>query len=143
MEAEHFRTVAEALTQSGRDMLPGSMGFEIVELGPGRASMRVDIRTDHLAPNGYMHAGAVVALADTTAGFGCVANLPEGASGFTTIELKTNFMSTLLEGSMVTEGRMAHGGRTTQLWDVEVLDEATGKTLALFRCTQLILYPRG
>lgn len=90
-----------------------------------------------------MHAGAVVALADTTAGFGCVANLPEGASGFTTIELKTNFLSTLLDGSMVTEGRMVHGGRTTQLWDVEVLDEATGKTLALFRCTQLILYPRG
>ncbi|HEX6947827.1 MAG TPA: PaaI family thioesterase [Acidimicrobiia bacterium] len=143
MDTEHFSTVAAALTESGRDMLPGAMGFEIVELGPGRAALRADIRQDHLAPNGYLHAGAVVALADTTAGFGCVANLPEGATGFTTIELKTNFLSTLLEGSMTTEGRMVHGGRTTQLWDVEVKDEVTAKTLALFRCTQLLLYPRG
>src|SRR5690606_20767869 len=143
MDAEHFRTVAEALTQSGRDMLPGSMGFEIVELGPGRASMRVDIRTDHLAPNGYMRAGAVLALADTTAAFGCVANLPEWATTFTIIAWKTHYLATLMDVTLVTEGRMVHGGRTTQLWDVEVLDEATGKTLALFRCTQLILYPRG
>ena len=141
-DTDHFASVAAALTQAGAQMLPGDMGFEIVELGPGRSSMRAGIRIDHMAPNGYLHAGAVVALADTAAGFGCVANLPEGATGFTTIELKTNFLSTLREGAMVAEGRMVHGGRTTQLWDVEVTDEATGKTMALFRCTQLVLYPR-
>lgn len=123
-------------------MFPGHMGYEIVELGPGRALMRVSLTMDHMAPNGYLHAGAVVGLADTAAGFGCVANFPEGATGFTTIELKSNFVSTLREGAMSAEGRMVHGGRTTQLWDVVVNDEATNKTMALFRCTQLILYPR-
>lgn len=142
-QPDHFAAVAAALSQAGSEMLPGTMGFEIIELGPGRAVMRAGIRTDHMAPNGYLHAGSIVAIADTTAGYGCMANLPDGATGFTTIELKTNFLSTLREGSMVTEGRMVHGGRTTQLWDVEVRDEATGKGLALFRCTQLLLYRRG
>jgi uncharacterized protein (TIGR00369 family) len=82
-------------------------------------------------------------LADTAAGYGCVANLPEGATGFTTIEMKVNFMGTLLEGILVAEARLIHGGRTTQVWDAEVRDEGSGKLLAAFRCTQFILYPRG
>jgi uncharacterized protein (TIGR00369 family) len=93
---------------------------------------------DLLAPNGYLHAGAVVGLADTTCGYGCVASLPERATGFTTIELKTNFLGTAREGTLTCEGRMLHGGRTTQVWDATV--RAGEKTLALFRCTQLILY---
>lgn len=141
-DREHFAAVEAALGQAGAQMLPGHMGIEVVELAEGHALMRCRIASHHLAPNGYLHAGAVVSMADTAAGYGCVANLPDGATGFTTIELKTNFLATLKEGSMVAEGTMVHGGRTTQLWDVEVRDEETGRTLALFRCTQLILYPR-
>jgi 1,4-dihydroxy-2-naphthoyl-CoA hydrolase len=37
---------------------------------------------------------------------------------------------------------MAHGGRTTQVWDAVVTDADNGKPIALFRCTQMILYPR-
>jgi uncharacterized protein (TIGR00369 family) len=85
----------------------------------------------------------VVSLADTAAGYGCMGSLPDGATGFTTIEMKTNFLGTLLEGAMVAEARLVHGGRTTQVWDCDVTDQATGKPLAIFRCTQLILYPRG
>jgi uncharacterized protein (TIGR00369 family) len=84
----------------------------------------------------------VVALADTTAGYGCVASLPDGAIGFTTIELKSNHLGTLLEGALLSEGTLAHGGRSTQVWDVTVTDEESGKKVALFRCTQMILYPR-
>ena len=94
-----------------------------------------------MAPNGYLHAGAVIALADSAAGYGCMGNLPVGASGFTTIELKANFLSTLRDGSMVAEASMLHGGRTTQVWDVTVRDEDNSRSLAEFRCTQLILYP--
>ncbi len=123
-------------------MLPGYMGFDVVELAEGRSLMRCEIQPHHLAPNGYLHAGVVVALADTSAGYGCVANLPEGATGFTTIELKTNFFGTMLEGAMVAEASMVHGGRTTQVWDSEVRAEGEDRVLGLFRCTQLILYPR-
>jgi uncharacterized protein (TIGR00369 family) len=91
-----------------------------------------------LAPNGYLHAGAIVALADTACGYGCFAFLPEGGTGFTTIELKTNFLGTAREGTLECEALRVHGGRTTQVWDATVRREA--KTIALFRCTQLILY---
>jgi uncharacterized protein (TIGR00369 family) len=101
--------------------------------------MRLALRDELLAPNGYLHAGTVVALADSSCGYGCIASLPEGATGFTTIELKTNFLGTALEGTLACESTLAHGGRTTQVWDATVTNE-TGKKLALFRCTQLLLY---
>lgn len=134
--------VADMLREASADTLPGHMGLDLIEIGEGTARMRCEIQPFHLAPNGYLHAGSVISLADTAAGFGCVGNFPEGASGFTTIELKTNFTGTLLEGAMLAEARMIHGGRTTQVWDAEVSEEASGRPLAHFRATQMILYPR-
>lgn len=134
--------VADFLRQAGQSTLPGHMGLELIEIGERTARMRCVVQSFHLAPNGYLHAGAVVTLADTAAGYGCVGNLPEGGTGFTTIELKSNFTGTLLEGAMLAAAWMTHGGRTTQVWDVEVTEEATGRPLALFRATQMILYPR-
>ena len=130
------------LDADGATKLPGLMGVEIVEVGPSRSRTRMSIESKHLAPNGYLHAASVIALADSAAGYGCVASLPDGATGFTTIEFKANFLRTLLEGAMTAEATLVHGGRTTQIWDSVVTAEADSKVLALFRCTQLILYPR-
>jgi 1,4-dihydroxy-2-naphthoyl-CoA hydrolase len=126
--------------QAGK--LPDHLGLEWTRLERGAADGRFAVREHHIAPNGYLHAGSVVTLADTACGYGCMASLPEGASGFTTVELKSNFLGTLLEGVVACEARLVHGGRTTQVWDAAVRDAASGKTLALFRCTQMILYPR-
>jgi uncharacterized protein (TIGR00369 family) len=126
----------------GEPRLPGLLGIELVELAEDSSTMRMEVAEKHLASNGYLHAASVVALADTTAGYGCVANLPEGAIGFTTIELKSNHLGTLLEGALLSRGGLAHGGRSTQVWDVVVTAEETEKKIALFRCTQMILYPR-
>lgn len=120
--------------------LVGLIGLEIVEVDGGTVRSRLDLRDELLAPNGYLHAATVVALADTTAGYGAWANLPEGASGFTTIELKTNFVGTALDGQLGCEATLMHGGRSTQVWDATVTAVPTGKPIALFRCTQLILY---
>ena len=100
---------------------------------------RIELRPHHLAPNGYLHAATVVALADTLCGYGCVANMPEGGTGFTTIELKSNFLGTRLDGVINGVATMAHGGRTPQVWDAIVTAEDGGRELALFRCTQLVL----
>lgn len=123
----------------GAGRLPGLLGIEVVSIEQGRARLRLPVRDELLAPNGYLHAASVVALADTASGYGCVASLPEGATGFTTIELKSNFLGTAAEGAIACEAVLLHGGRTTQIWDAPVLDEASGRTLALFRCTQLVL----
>ena len=134
--------LAEEFQDRGDGKLPGHLGIEVVSVEAGRAVLRLPIRPELLAPNGFLHAASVVALADTAAGYGCVASLPEGAAGFTTIELKSNFLGTLTEGALRTEAALVHGGRTTQIWDAPVTDEATGKVLALFRCTQMVLWPR-
>jgi uncharacterized protein (TIGR00369 family) len=132
----------QAFVDAGRGRLPGLLGVEIDEIEVGHVRMHLELRPELLAPNGYLHAGTVVALADSACGYGCIASLPDGATGFTTIELKTNFLATALEGTIRAESRRVHGGRTTQIWDATVT-RGDGKTLALFRCTQLLLYPKA
>jgi 1,4-dihydroxy-2-naphthoyl-CoA hydrolase len=129
-----------ALRAAGREVFPGLVGLDVDELEHGRAVGSLEIREHHLAPNGYLHAGAVVSLADTVCGYGCIASLPDGRTSFTTIELKANFVGTAREGRLTCEGRLVHGGRTTQVWDAVIRGD--GRTLAIFRCTQLVLYPR-
>jgi uncharacterized protein (TIGR00369 family) len=126
------------LNEAGASLFPGLLGIEVLELAGGVVRARLAVQEKHLAPNGSLHAGAVVALADTACGYGSILSLPEGGVGFTTIELKTNFLRTALKGTITCEARLAHGGRTTQLWDATVSDE-DGRPLALFRCTQLVL----
>ncbi|HUZ34655.1 MAG TPA: PaaI family thioesterase [Xanthobacteraceae bacterium] len=124
--------------------LPDHLSIDWEELRNGFARGFIDIGKRHLAPNGYLHAATVVALADTACGYGCMMSLPKGVTGFTTLELKTNFIGTTLDGRITCEARLVHGGRTTQVWDAEVKSETTGKTIALFRCTQMLLAkPRG
>jgi uncharacterized protein (TIGR00369 family) len=130
---------AAAFSTKQAGYLPAILGFEWIDVQQGFARGRFDVTKRHLAPNGYLHAATVVALADTACGYGCITSLPESAAGFTTIELKANFLGTALEGGVICEARMLHGGRTTQVWDAEVKSETSGKTIALFRCTQMLL----
>lgn len=129
--------------ERGSGRLPGLLGIEIVEMRVGYVEARLPIRPELLAPNGYLHAATVIALADTACGYGCFAFLAEGAGGFATLELKANFLGTTREGVITCSATLIHGGRTTQVWDAEVGDERTGKSIALFRCTQLLLGPRA
>ena len=132
----------EAMNKFGAASLPGFLGIEITSVGGGEVAARLDIKPHHLAPNGFLHAGTVITLADTAAGYACVASLPEGANSFTTIELKSNHLGTARDGAIACVAKPAHLGRTTQVWDVIVTNEANSKTIAMFRCTQMILYPK-
>jgi uncharacterized protein (TIGR00369 family) len=132
----------DVLNRRGDGRLPGLVGFRVVELADGLLVAELDIRPELLAPNGYLHAATVVALADTACGFGCIAHLPEGAENFTTVELKANFFSTAHAGTIVATARPVHQGNTTQVWDAEVRRKSDGRQTALFRCTQLILWPK-
>jgi uncharacterized protein (TIGR00369 family) len=134
-------SIIEQLNERGAGTLPGLIGIEIIAASEGHLASLLELRDELLAPNGYLHAATVIALADTSCGYGTFVNLPEGAEGFTTIELKSNFLGTAREGTIECEATLAHGGRTTQVWDAIVSDAGSGKTIALFRCTQMILYP--
>jgi uncharacterized protein (TIGR00369 family) len=136
-------TTVEGLNAVGGTMFPGLIGLELLELSEGHCVARIIVGPRHLAPNHFLHAGVIVALADSACGSGTMASLPPGAESFTTLELKTNFQSTVRDGAIRCVARRMHGGRTTQIWDATVTSEASGKTLGLFRCTQLLLYPRS
>jgi len=132
----------DALNQRSVGKLPGYLGIVFTRCEGSEVSAELALKDVHMAPNGYLHAGSIVTLADTSCGYGCLANLPERATGFTTIELKSNHMGTALEGTIVSRAAAAHLGKTTQVWDAVVTHKDSGKTIALFRCTQLILYPK-
>ena len=132
----------EQLNARSEGYLPGLLGIEFLTIEPGHLTSRLPLRPELLAPNGYLHAAAVIALADTACGYGTFTDLPDGANNFTTIELKSNFLGTAREGVITCTATRVHSGRTTQVWDATVTDEKSGRTIALFRCTQLILYPK-
>jgi uncharacterized protein (TIGR00369 family) len=140
MAATGFHT-ADELNALLPGTLPGLLGLVVDSHEPGRLTAHLDVRPDLLAPNGYLHAATVVALADTACGLATRALLPEGAVGFTTIELKSNFLGTARDGRIEVLATAAHAGRTTQVWDAVVTAAGSGKTLALFRCTQSVLQP--
>jgi 1,4-dihydroxy-2-naphthoyl-CoA hydrolase len=132
----------ETFAHRGDGHLPGLIGVRFTAVAENRIDAELDIRSELLAPNGYLHAATVIALADTACGYGCLSHLPAGAENFTTIELKTNFLGTVREGMIACVATPAHLGKTTQVWDAVVADGARGRRIALFRCTQLILWPR-
>ena len=133
---------AEIFNGRSKGHLPGLVGLEIVKISPGGVESRLPVRREVMAPNGFLHAASVIAVADTSCGYGCVALLPDGASGFTTIELKSNFLGTAREGAITCHARPLHLGRTTQVWDAEVTLEGSGTRIAVFRCTQMVLWPK-
>ena len=143
--ASTFRpeVTADLLNAKGPGHLPGLIGIEILAVRAGALESRVVIRRELFAPNGYLHAVAVVALADTSCGYGCTAHLPQGATGFTTVELKSNHVGTAREGSIFCRAVPVHLGRTTQVWDAVISVEGSDRKIALFRCTQMILWPQS
>jgi uncharacterized protein (TIGR00369 family) len=133
---------AEELRGIGEGYLPGLLGVPFTSAGETWIEAELAVRKELLAPNGYLHAGTIITLADTCCGVACMRALPTGAVGFTTIELKSNFLGTALDGVIACRAEAKHLGRATQLWDADVKNTATGKTIALFRCTQMVLWPK-
>lgn len=132
---------SQQLTERQAGHLPDLLGLTWDEARSGFVRGRFSVQKHHMAPNGFLHAASVIALVDSACGYGCAISRPEGAIGFTTIEIKANFLGTTREGEVACEARLIHGGRTTQVWDAEATH--AGKTLALFRATQMLLYPKA
>lgn len=137
------RTTLEGLNRANAGKLPGHLGLTITEVADGRVVGRFEVRPDLVAHTGYLLAGAVLSVADILCAYGVSTVWPEGASGFTTAEVKCNFTGTLREGAAICAAELLHGGRTTQVWDATMTSAADGRLMAAFRCTQIILYPRA
>jgi uncharacterized protein (TIGR00369 family) len=122
--------------------VPGQLGCVFDHSAGDLVVGHIDVTDNLIAGTGFLFAPAVIALADTCAAIGCGNNVPPGAS-FTTIELKSNFLASARVGErVVCRCTPAHLGRQTHVWDAVVTNEATQRTIALFRCTQMVLLPR-
>jgi uncharacterized protein (TIGR00369 family) len=133
----------DAWNAAGADYLPGLLGMRFRKVEADEVVATLEVSRALAAWHGYLHAGTVTSLADTCCGYGTLRGLPAGASGFTTVELKSNLIGTAREGIVVCTARPIHKGRTTQVWDAEVRREADGVAIAYFRNTQLVLWPKA
>ena len=133
----------DEFNRRGEGKLPGHLGVRILAVAQHELRSELAVAPHLMAPNGFLHAGSIVTLADTSCGYGCVAHLPPGASGFTTVELKSNHLGTTRDGMLDCVATAVHLGRTTQVWDATVTHRESGRLLALFRCTQMVLYPKA
>lgn len=130
---------ADQASAFGQGYLPGPIGVEFLDVGDGFVEAELAIRKERMAPNGFLHAASIVALADTACGYGCMQAVPEGAAGFITLELKSNFLSAARDGVIACRAEAQRLGRITQLWDATVKAQESGMTIALFRYTQMVL----
>jgi uncharacterized protein (TIGR00369 family) len=141
-EQTDARARARGATDFFAPLVPGQLGCVFDHSATDLVVGHIDVTPNLIAGTGYLFAPAIIALADTCAAMGCGNNIPAGSS-FTTIELKTNFLSSARVGERVTcRCAPVHRGRQTQVWDATVTNETTGRTVALFRCTQMVLPPR-
>ena len=136
----HSKFTPEFFNELGLKHLPAYLGIVVTQVLTREIRAEFQVQQSLLAPNGYLHAGSVITLADTCAGYGCFANLPDGATGFTTLELKSNHLGTARAGIVECIAKAVHVGKTTQVWDAVVSNKDSEKIIALFRCTQMILY---
>jgi 1,4-dihydroxy-2-naphthoyl-CoA hydrolase len=133
---------ARRVTEFFGPRVPGQLGCVFDHASEDLVMGHIDVTDNLIAGTGFLFAPAVIALADTCAAIGCGNNIPPGAS-FTTIELKSNFLASARVGERVTcRCTPAHLGRQTQVWDATVVNESSGRVIALFRCTQMVLAPR-
>ncbi len=135
-------TRARWSTEFFASRVPGQLGCVFDHSEESLVIGHIDVTENLIAGTGFLFAPAVIALADTCAAIGCGNNIPRGSS-FTTIELKTNFLSSARIGErVICRCTPVHLGRQTHVWDATVSNESTGRTMALFRCTQMVLQPK-
>jgi len=141
MTAESPEEKVASLNEFASSKHPGMVGVEILTCSKEEVTGQFDVTEPVVAGTGYLWAPVVITLADWLCAAGIGEHIDFEQAGFTTVELKTNFLGTAREGERVFgRARPAHLGRTTQVWDVDVMNQTSGKTIALFRCTQMILY---
>jgi 1,4-dihydroxy-2-naphthoyl-CoA hydrolase len=120
--------------------LAATLGVRADVYAADRVLLSMDWSPSLCTANGVLHGGAVMALADSAGAACAFLNLPEGASGTTTIESKTNFMGAVRGGSVSATSTVLHRGATTIVVETSVRDDS-GKLIAKVTQTQLVLRP--
>ena len=121
--------------------LAGTLGVTIHEGTKDRVAGKLPVRAEICTAGNIVHGGAIMAFADCLGAVGAFLTLPEGATGTTTIESKTNFLGGGPVGSvLVGEATPVKVGKRVSVWQTRIRTEE-GADVALVTQTQLVLWP--
>ena len=131
-------------TELIRQLMPlcATLDVRVVRNEPQHVELAMDWAPERCTSAGLLHGGAVMALADSAGAACAFANLPEGASGTSTIESKTNFLGAVRKGTVRATARPLHVGSTTIVVETETRDD-NDRLVAKTTQTQMVLRPRS
>lgn len=129
-------------TAFAHDAMPFTqvLGIEVLEASPELVRARIEWDATRCTAGGVLHGGLLMGLADSCGGFIAFLNLPEGSTGTTTLESKTNLFKAVRSGWVTAEARPLHTGRSTIVVDTVLRDDA-GALVARTTQTQMVLWP--
>ena len=130
-------------TEFVRSSMPlcDTLDVRAVAAAPGEVRLEIDHAPGLCTAGGVLHGGVVMALADSAGATCAYLNLPEGASGTTTLESKTNFLGAVREGTATAVATPFHVGASTIVVETVVAD-GSGRPVAKVTQTQMVLRPR-
>ncbi len=120
------------------DTLMETLGIVLTEASPERVVATMPVTPAHHQPFGILHGGASVALAETVASFGSSASIDTTRQRAVGLEINANHVRSLREGTLTAVGTPLHLGRSTQVWSVEIRDDA-GRLVCVSRCTLALI----
>lgn len=121
-----------------RSTLIDHLGIELLEFGPGWLSARMPVDQRTHQPMGLLHGGASVALAETLASVGATCCVDGERQACVGLEINANHLRGVSAGWVIGTARPLHLGRTTQVWDIRIVDERE-RAVCISRCTVQVL----
>jgi 1,4-dihydroxy-2-naphthoyl-CoA hydrolase len=114
------------------------IGVEITAVTAEQVVAQLDWAPERCTAGGLLHGGVIMSLADTAGGLAAFVNLPDGATGTTTVSSSSQFTRGLRQGRATATARPLHRGRTTIVIETDVRDQ-DDRLLARVTQTQAVL----
>lgn len=132
----------DALNALSANTLAGHLGIEVTSIGEDyiEARMPVDHRTHQ--PLGLLHGGASVALAETLGSLAATCCIDPDTHFVVGLEINANHLRSVRDGYVVGRATPIHIGKKTQVWEIKIVNQASGELVCVSRITMAVLEKR-
>ncbi|KOR14074.1 thioesterase [Staphylococcus carnosus] len=111
--------------------------IEILEVKEGYTKIKMPVSDKVKQPFGYLHGGATMALGETACSVGAAHMVDTNKIIPVGLEMNTNHIRSATEGNVFAIAELIHGGRTTQVWNINIIDD-NDKLISVMRGTMLL-----